>query len=1084
MTTDRDKLRPIARPELAEPASLFCWLLAFLLAVGLSGKLSTAHAQQPSFITNGLVAYYPFNGNGNDESGNNQNLTNSGATLCPDRFGNPNRAFYFNGVSSYMSSGDTDLSLPVGAADRTLSVWIKANSAVTNGGTYVPVDFGSGAGAENQLFGLLLQNDDWLVHFGGAGEDVSSGVPLDASWHQVVCIYSSGNAQMFIDGIQRLASAKSTDTARGALFVGCSIAGPSSEYSEFFPGVLDDVRIYNRALSADEVAQLYAYESTNSGSPAAPTLTAQSWSVDDSGTEVSLFGVAYGANRFVAVGDSGAVLTSPDGVHWTGQASGNANNLASVAFGLSVFVAVGDEGIILTSPNGVQWTSRDTGANYDFRGIAFGNGLFVAVGDGGMIKTSPNGINWSDHSGNPINLRGVAYGKAGFVVVGDAGEIRTSLDATNWTTQNSGIGSTLNAIAYGTNTFATVGDAYTNVWTSPDGVAWSLQNSGRGNNFRGITYANGAFVAVGDQGAILASADGVNWTSPYSGTGQQLNSVAFGNNSFVAVGFSGTILLSQPVVWNTALAMPLGTENTSQPGFRAKVFQVTPRTSASQNNCNEWAEEILAGLWGVNAANLADTNYPFSDGYFYVTNYLNLSVAGQCCFTIAPGYPEMPFPAIPGLVPDYYGLRYENFACEFQTWIPFAAAGEYTFCVTSDDGFRAYEATNHGRLCGLNVTAPTNIAKMYAAFPSQPENGGFAAPLPRNGLISGRLVAANPILGNDPSGHLLNADEVLNNLVLIQYGGGPSYQKLVSEAELAGASACVIFDSLTNSGNPPAEMIGTSGSVSIPAVMMSYIDGLMLSRSANAPGGVMADLGDDGTSVRLGEFDGTRGQADTVFSFYVPQPGVFPLRIIYEQGVGAANIEFWQIFSDGSRALVNDVAHGALAAYAGLLPLNLLEPGIFAQPQNPNVLAGQSATLFVSASGSQPLTYQWYVGASGNTASPIAGATNAVFTTPPLFSTGGFWVAVQNAFGATNSTTAIVTVFPDNTPSLGVNVVAGLPFLTIAGEVGTSYRLQYSTDLGSTNWSQLVKLSLPSSPFTFTDSGATNVERFYRAVTP
>ncbi len=56
--------------------------------------------QAQSFLTNGLVLYYPFDGNANDASGNGNNGTVEGATLTTDRFGNPNSAYYFNGVNN------------------------------------------------------------------------------------------------------------------------------------------------------------------------------------------------------------------------------------------------------------------------------------------------------------------------------------------------------------------------------------------------------------------------------------------------------------------------------------------------------------------------------------------------------------------------------------------------------------------------------------------------------------------------------------------------------------------------------------------------------------------------------------------------------------------------------------------------------------------------------------------------------------------------------------------------------------------------------------------------------------------------
>jgi hypothetical protein len=60
--------------------------------------------------------------------------------------------------------------------------------------------------------------------------------------------------------------------------------------------------------------------------------------------------VTYGNGLFVAVGEDGAILTSPDGVNWTRRTSGTRNGLESVTYGNGLFVAVGEWGTILTSP--------------------------------------------------------------------------------------------------------------------------------------------------------------------------------------------------------------------------------------------------------------------------------------------------------------------------------------------------------------------------------------------------------------------------------------------------------------------------------------------------------------------------------------------------------------------------------------------------------------------------------------------------------------------------------------------------------------------------------------------------------------
>ena len=72
-------------------------------------SFSSFFSQVPSYVpTNGLVGWWPFNGNANDESGNGNNGTVNGATLTTDRFGNSNGAFSFNGVNSYISVQDSN----------------------------------------------------------------------------------------------------------------------------------------------------------------------------------------------------------------------------------------------------------------------------------------------------------------------------------------------------------------------------------------------------------------------------------------------------------------------------------------------------------------------------------------------------------------------------------------------------------------------------------------------------------------------------------------------------------------------------------------------------------------------------------------------------------------------------------------------------------------------------------------------------------------------------------------------------------------------------------------------------------------
>ena len=85
-------------------------------------------------------------------------------------------------------------------------------------------------------------------------------------------------------------------------------------------------------------------------------------------------------------------------------------------------------------------------------------------------------------------------------------------------------------------------------------------------------------------------------------------------------------------------------------------------------------------------------------------------------------------------------------------------------------------------------------------------------------------------------------------------------------------------------------------------------------------------------------------------------------------------------------------------------------PTITTQPASQTIDSGQAATLSVVATGTAPLSYQWYQGTSGDTSNPISGAASSSYTTPALTTTTSYWVQVSNVVASVNSTTATITV--------------------------------------------------------------------------
>jgi hypothetical protein len=212
-------------------------------------------------------------------------------------------------------------------------------------------------------------------------------------------------------------------------------------------------------------------------------------------------------NTFVAVGPSGEIYQSTNGVSWTQRNSGTANTLHCVAAGNGLLVAVGDNGMIQTSPSGIIWTSRSSGTSLALYGLAYSNGLYVAVGQEGTVVTSPDGANWTvQDSGQLNNLMSVTYGSAGFLADGASGTIITSPDGANWTSQTSGSSSTFETAGFGNGYYLIAGTGSA-VFTSPDGAHWTSRNIGAtgGQTIYGSAFLNGHFDVVGTQGTVIES---------------------------------------------------------------------------------------------------------------------------------------------------------------------------------------------------------------------------------------------------------------------------------------------------------------------------------------------------------------------------------------------------------------------------------------------------------------------------------------------------------------------------------------------------------------------------------------------------
>lgn len=147
------------------------------------------------------------------------------------------------------------------------------------------------------------------------------------------------------------------------------------------------------------------------------------WVEQTSGTSNHLYGVSYVYDKFVAVGASGTLLTSTDGVVWSAQTSGTGSSLRYVAYGADTYVAVGDAGAVVSSVDASSWAVQTIPTAESFRAICFGpDDQFIAVGTTGTIAYSSTGADgsWAVTNAGSIDLNSIAPNLV-FVATGAAG---------------------------------------------------------------------------------------------------------------------------------------------------------------------------------------------------------------------------------------------------------------------------------------------------------------------------------------------------------------------------------------------------------------------------------------------------------------------------------------------------------------------------------------------------------------------------------------------------------------------------------------------------------------------------------------
>jgi len=201
-------------------------------------------------LPDGLIAYYPFDGNANAKIGT-LNGTVSGATLSTGRNNESNTAYSFDGVDDYIEIGSGMLS---GDGEFSILIWINTSSP---SGRILTQRDRSGYNGEYMVdllsdgkikFSTYRDSYKWRV--------TSSSALNDGNWHHLAFVQQDNGGKMYLNG-----SLDQTDNSNGKVNLLSTIKtylGYDNRNSgAYYTGKVDDLKIYNRALSASEIQTLF-----------------------------------------------------------------------------------------------------------------------------------------------------------------------------------------------------------------------------------------------------------------------------------------------------------------------------------------------------------------------------------------------------------------------------------------------------------------------------------------------------------------------------------------------------------------------------------------------------------------------------------------------------------------------------------------------------------------------------------------------------------------------------------------------------------------------------------------------------------
>lgn len=217
-------------------------------------------------LNSNLSAFFPFNGNAEDESGNDQHAITQTASLTPDRFGTVNSAYYFDGSQYIQIPASLGNSFPI-----TISLWFNSDNLTNPSAIQRMIAFSNTGSVKQSLSMNYNYNGTQVVDFRSEGfpsgsflMNSSSSYNINTWYHVVMTVNSEVNVNaplgyeyhvyMYVNGVQESFATFTFDPITpDAGYIGKF----NASNSQAFTGKIDDVGIWNKVLTAQEITDLY-----------------------------------------------------------------------------------------------------------------------------------------------------------------------------------------------------------------------------------------------------------------------------------------------------------------------------------------------------------------------------------------------------------------------------------------------------------------------------------------------------------------------------------------------------------------------------------------------------------------------------------------------------------------------------------------------------------------------------------------------------------------------------------------------------------------------------------------------------------